>query len=56
MTVQPQRLTDFAEAGRVVLDGVTLDADRVLGPGGAPRSRTGWWRGPPWGCARRSPG
>ena len=29
--VEPQRLTDFAEAGRVVLDGVTLDEDRVLG-------------------------
>ena len=28
-----QQLTDFAEAGRVVLDGVTLDDDRVLGPG-----------------------
>jgi alkylation response protein AidB-like acyl-CoA dehydrogenase len=33
VTVQPQRLTDFAEAGRVVLDGVTLNDDRVLGPG-----------------------
>ena len=33
VSVQPQRLTDFAEAGRVVLDGVTLDDDRVLGPG-----------------------
>ncbi len=32
-SVQPQRLTDFAEAGRVVLDGVTLADDRVLGPG-----------------------
>jgi 3-oxocholest-4-en-26-oyl-CoA dehydrogenase beta subunit len=29
--VEPQRLTDFAEAGRVVLDGVVLDEDRVLG-------------------------
>jgi 3-oxocholest-4-en-26-oyl-CoA dehydrogenase beta subunit len=29
--VEPQRLTDFAEAGRVVLDGVALDEDRVLG-------------------------
>ncbi len=29
--VEPQRLTDFAEAGRVVLDGVPLDEDRVLG-------------------------
>ena len=33
-SVQPQRLTDFAEAGRVVLDGVTLDDDRVLGAPG----------------------
>jgi 3-oxocholest-4-en-26-oyl-CoA dehydrogenase beta subunit len=29
--VEPQRLTDFAEAGRVVLEGVALDEDRVLG-------------------------
>ena len=33
VTVEPQRLTDFAEAGRVVLDSVALDDDRVLGPG-----------------------
>jgi len=38
VTVQPQQLTDFAEAGRVVLDGTVLDGtvldgDRVLGPG-----------------------
>ncbi len=33
VTVQPQQLTDSAEAGRVVLDGVVLDDDRVLGPG-----------------------
>jgi acyl-CoA dehydrogenase len=33
VSVQPQQLTDFAEAGRVVLDGATLDDDRVLGPG-----------------------
>jgi len=33
VSVQPQRLTDSAEAGRVVLDGVALDDDRVLGPG-----------------------
>ena len=32
-SVQPQRLTDFAEAGRVVLDGVALADDQVLGPG-----------------------
>jgi 3-oxocholest-4-en-26-oyl-CoA dehydrogenase beta subunit len=31
LSVEPQRLTDFAEAGRVVLDGVALDDDRVLG-------------------------
>jgi len=29
--VEPQHLTDFAEAGQVVLDRVTLDEDRVLG-------------------------
>ena len=29
--VEPQHLTDFAEAGRIVLDGVALDEDRVLG-------------------------
>jgi 3-oxocholest-4-en-26-oyl-CoA dehydrogenase beta subunit len=29
--VEPQRLTDLAEAGRVVLDRVALDEDRVLG-------------------------
>jgi len=29
--VEPQRLTDFAPAGRVVLDGVALADDRVLG-------------------------
>jgi alkylation response protein AidB-like acyl-CoA dehydrogenase len=35
VSVQPQQLTDFSEAGRVVLDGVTLDDDRVLlAPGG----------------------
>ncbi|HEY6315305.1 MAG TPA: acyl-CoA dehydrogenase family protein [Streptosporangiaceae bacterium] len=31
--VEAQSLTDFASAGRVVLDGVALDEDRVLGPG-----------------------
>ncbi len=40
VSVEPQRLTDFAEAGRVVLDGVTLDDDRVLGPG--PEVVTDW--------------
>jgi len=37
--VERQRLTDFAEAGRVVLDGVPLAEDRVLGPGA---EVTGW--------------
>ena len=32
--VEPQRLTDFASAGRVVLSGVTLGDDRVLGGAG----------------------
>jgi len=41
VSVEPQRLTDFAEAGRVVLDGVTLDDDRVLGPGQGGQV-TGW--------------
>jgi 3-oxocholest-4-en-26-oyl-CoA dehydrogenase beta subunit len=31
--IEPQQLTDVAAAGRVVLDGVTLTDDRVLGPG-----------------------
>jgi 3-oxocholest-4-en-26-oyl-CoA dehydrogenase beta subunit len=31
VAVEPQQLTDFASAGRVVLDGVALDEDRVLG-------------------------
>jgi len=41
VSVEPQRLTDFAEAGRVVLDGVTLDDHRVLGPGQGGQV-TGW--------------
>ena len=41
VTVEPQQLTDFAEAGRVVLDGVTLDDDRVLGAGRAGRGLAG---------------
>jgi alkylation response protein AidB-like acyl-CoA dehydrogenase len=32
--VEPQRLTDFASAGRLVLSGVTLGDDRVLGGAG----------------------
>jgi acyl-CoA dehydrogenase len=31
VTVEPQSLTDFAPAGRVVLDGVAVSEDRVLG-------------------------
>jgi 3-oxocholest-4-en-26-oyl-CoA dehydrogenase beta subunit len=39
--VEPQQLTDFAPAGRVVLDGVTVDDDRVLGlPGSSGTSGT----------------
>ena len=37
--MEPQQLTDFAEAGRVVLNGVTLDDNRVLGRG---TEITGW--------------
>ena len=33
VSIEPQQLTDVAAAGRVVLDGVTLTDDRVLGPG-----------------------
>jgi acyl-CoA dehydrogenase len=32
--VEPQQLTDFAPAGRVVLDGCVLSGDRVLGGAG----------------------
>ena len=42
VSVEPQRLTDFAEAGRVVLDGVPLDDDRVLGSPGQGSQVTGW--------------
>ncbi len=31
LTVEPQRLTSFGPAGRLVLDGVTVDDDQVLG-------------------------
>jgi len=34
VSVEPQRLTDFAPAGRVVLDGVVLNDDRRLGSSG----------------------
>ncbi len=54
--VEAQSLTDVASAGRVVLDEVSsLDEDRVL-RASARTSRAGWWRGPPWGCARRRSG
>jgi alkylation response protein AidB-like acyl-CoA dehydrogenase len=35
VTVEPQQLTDPAPAGRVALDGVAVDDDRVLGGAGA---------------------
>src|SRR5215471_2972458 len=41
VTVQPQQLTGGV-AGRVVLDGVSLAADRVLGGPAAGREITGW--------------
>src|SRR5215470_16358215 len=41
VTVQPQRVTGGG-AGRVVLDGVRLGADRVLGSAAAGREITGW--------------
>jgi 3-oxocholest-4-en-26-oyl-CoA dehydrogenase beta subunit len=42
--VEPQRLTDFGAAGRVVLEGCSLDDDRVLagnGPGNGPGNGQG---------------
>ena len=41
VTVQPQRITG-GTAGRVVLDGVLVPADRVLGGPGTGREVTGW--------------
>ena len=41
VTVQPQRITG-GTAGRVVLDGVLVPADRVLGSPGTGRDITGW--------------
>jgi acyl-CoA dehydrogenase len=41
VTVQPQRITG-GTAGRVVLDGAHVPADRVLGSPGAGREITGW--------------
>jgi len=40
VSVEPQRLTGFGEAGRVVLSRVVLDDDRVLA-GNGPRNRQG---------------
>jgi alkylation response protein AidB-like acyl-CoA dehydrogenase len=42
VSVQAQQLTDFSEAGRVVLDGVTLDDNRVLGVPGQGGQITDW--------------
>jgi acyl-CoA dehydrogenase len=42
VTVEPQSLTDFGAAGRVVLDGVVLSADRVLGGVGRGAEVAGW--------------
>jgi 3-oxocholest-4-en-26-oyl-CoA dehydrogenase beta subunit len=42
VTAQPQRLTDGADAGRLVLDGVLLDDGRVLGQPGQGRDAAGW--------------
>jgi 3-oxocholest-4-en-26-oyl-CoA dehydrogenase beta subunit len=40
--VEPQQLTDSAPAGRVVLDGVVLDDDRVLGGNGHSAQVADW--------------
>jgi acyl-CoA dehydrogenase len=42
VTVEPQRLTDFGPAGRVVLDDVVLAEDRVLGAPGRGAEVAGW--------------
>ena len=58
VSVEPQRLTDFGSAGRVVLDGCDPRTTTGCSPemGRVTGSRTGWWRGPRWGCARCSRG
>ena len=54
--VEPQRLTDFAPAGRVVLGGVVLDDDRVLGAAGQGAEVARWLvaRGTVGLCAAQS--
>src|SRR5262249_21304626 len=42
VSVEPQRLTDFGEAGRVVLSRVVLDDDRVLAGNGQGAGVTDW--------------
>jgi acyl-CoA dehydrogenase len=42
VAVQPQELTDGADAGRLVLDGAVLDPSRVLGEPGGGREVAGW--------------
>ena len=42
VTVEPQQLTDFAPAGRVVLDGVTVDGDQVLGGASGAAGAADW--------------
>jgi len=42
VTVQPQALTDGADAGRLVLDGVALGRDRVLGGASGGAEVTDW--------------
>ena len=42
VTVQPQELTDGADAGRVVLDGVVVDDNRVLGGADRGAEVAGW--------------
>jgi 3-oxocholest-4-en-26-oyl-CoA dehydrogenase beta subunit len=42
VTMQPQELTDGADAGRLVLDGTVLDDSRVLGKPGRDKDVTGW--------------
>jgi 3-oxocholest-4-en-26-oyl-CoA dehydrogenase beta subunit len=42
VSVEPQSLTGFGSAGRVVLDGVVLSSDRVLGAAGQGAEVAGW--------------